>query len=566
MAAILSPTARRNRFIDRESIHGHIWMNQQQKKAVGYVSIFIATLVLYTLVYNWGMGVLEGRPQSLDRSLLIVVETITTTGYGEDAPWATPVMNLLMITMQFTGVILLFTTLPLFVVPWIEDRLRPSIPTTFEGTDHIVVCSYTSRGEALREELESRDREYVFVESDRDVAETLLEDDIPVVHGDPESPETLANAGVGNADVVVADATDEINASIVLAAEEVDPDVRILSFVEDAELADYIELAGADEVFSPRHLLGTSLAEKVTTAVTTELGETVALGRDFEIVELSIQRGCPVCDTTLAESGIRERTGASIIGAWSRGEFHGSPEPETPLDEDTILLVAGSTPQLERLKQLTLSKERRLTNGTVVVAGFGEVGSTIVDRLSKDGVAATVVDRDNLPRVDVIGDVRDRSTLREAGVMDAGAVILALGDDTATVFATLVIRELDPTVQIVARANESENVGKIYRAGADYVLALETISGRMLASTILDEDVMSLDRQVEIVRTPAPALAGKTLQEADIRSKTGSTVIAVERNGSVITDLDPDFRIQHDDALVVAGTDAAVNRFTEFAR
>lgn len=541
-------------------------MNRQQKRAVGYVGAFVLAVALYALVYNWGMATFEDRPQSFVHSLNIVVETFTTTGYGEDAPWATPQMNLLMVAMQFTGVLLLFTTLPLFVVPWIENRLRPSVPTVFEGSNHVVICSYTSRGEALREELESWSREYVFVVPDREVAEDLRDGDVPVVHGDPESPETLAHAGVGDADVVVADATDEVNASIVLAAEEVDPDVRILSFVEEVELADYIELAGADEVFSPRHLLGTSLAEKVTTAVTTELGETVDLGRDFEVVELSIQRGCPVCDTTLAESGIRERTGASIIGAWSQGEFHGSPEPDTHLDEDTILLVAGSTTQLERLKQLTLSKERRLTSGTVVLAGFGEVGSTVGRHLSGEAIEATVVDRQDKPRVDVIGDVRDRSTLREAGVMDAGAVILALGDDTETVFATLVIRELDPTVQIVARANESANVGKIYRAGADYVLALETISGRLLASTILDEDVMSLDRQVEIVRTAAPALAGQSLQESAIRSKTGCTVIAIERDGSVITDLDPDFRIQHDDALVIAGTDDAVNRFNEFAK
>jgi Trk K+ transport system NAD-binding subunit len=541
-------------------------MNRQQKRALGYVGAFVGLVAVYTLAYNWGMAVFEGRDQTLLHSLEIVVQTFTTTGYGEDAPWGTAQMNLLMVAMQFTGVLLLFTTLPLFVVPWMEDRLRPSVPTRFDGTEHVVVCSYTSRGEALRQELESWDREYVFVESDRELVEELREGDVPVVHGDPESPDTLANAGVGDAEVVVADATDEINASVVLAAEEVAPDVRTVSFVEDAAVVDYLRLAGADEVFSPRRLLGRSLAQKVTTAVTTELGETVDLGRDFEIVELSIQRGCPVCDTTLAESGIRERTGASIIGAWSRGEFQGSPDPDTYLDEDTILLVAGSTDQLERLKELTLSEERRLTGDTVVVAGLGEVGSTVVRTLSDESVEATVVDRDELPDVDVVGDVRERTTLRAAGVGDAGAVILALGDDTATVFATLVIRELDPTVQIVARANEAENVGKIYRAGADYVLALETISGRMLASTILDEEVMSFDRQVEIVRTAAPMLAGRTLREADVRSKTGSTVIAVERDGRVITDLEPGFRFERDDALVVAGTDEAVNRFNEFAK
>lgn len=37
-------------------------------------------------------------------------------------------------------------------------------------------------------------------------------------------------------------------------------------------------------------------------------------------------------------------------------------------------------------------------------------------------------------------------------------------------------------------------------------------------------------------------------------------VVAIERDGEVITDLGPDFRIQADDNLVVVGTDEDVNR------
>jgi K+/H+ antiporter YhaU regulatory subunit KhtT len=76
---------------------------------------------------------------------------------------------------------------------------------------------------------------------------------------------------------------------------------------------------------------------------------------------------------------------------------------------------------------------------------------------------------------------------------------------------------------------------------------------------------MALDKQIDIVRTPAPNFAGQTLAGADIRSRTGATVIAVERNGNVNSDLDADFRIQHGDSLVVAGTDGDIAAFTEAA-
>jgi Trk K+ transport system NAD-binding subunit len=157
--------------------------------------------------------------------------------------------------------------------------------------------------------------------------------------------------------------------------------------------------------------------------------------------------------------------------------------------------------------------------------------------------------------------------LREAGVKYANALILALADDTTTIFATLIARELAPGVEIVARANETDNIGKLYSAGADYVLALETVSGRMLASTILEgEEIISPDKQIEILRTTAPRLTGQSLRDAAVRTRTGCTVIAIERNGEVITDLGPDFVVRGDDQLIIAGTDDDTNEFAEIAQ
>ncbi|WP_299270121.1 TrkA C-terminal domain-containing protein [Halorientalis sp.] len=112
-----------------------------------------------------------------------------------------------------------------------------------------------------------------------------------------------------------------------------------------------------------------------------------------------------------------------------------------------------------------------------------------------------------------------------------------------------------PRVEIIARAGQTESVRKLYQAGADYGLALATVSGRMLASTLFEEDIISYDKQVEVVRFDASSLAGETLAGADIRAETGCTVIAVERDGDVITDLSPDFEVRPDDDLIVAGPD-----------
>ena len=543
-------------------------MDTWKRRTLSYLVVLFGVMFAFALAYDYGMTTFEGTSQPFYHSLQVVVETFTTTGYGSDAPWATPEMNALVIVMDLTGVLLIFLALPVFVVPLFEEAVSATLPASVENglEDHVVICTHSPRTETLIGELESWGVEYVIVEPDREAALDLYESGRSVVHGDPESIETLEAVNLDAASALVADGSDEVDVSIVLTAREVASDVQIISVVEDPDHETYHELAGVDAVLSPRRLVGESLASKVTTAVSVRLGDAVAIGEDFEVAELPIQRGSDLAGQTLAESAIRERSGANVIGAWVRGDFRTPPSPDLEFDAGTVLLIAGREPQLERLAELTRSRTHSPSHGPVLVVGHGEVGSTVTSVLAAANVPYTVIDIEDKPGVDVVGDTTDPVTLRTAGIERARTVVFTLGDDTLTGFGTLLARDLNPEVEIVARAEETENVRKIYRAGADYVLALATVSGRMLASTILErEEVISMDKQVELIRTKAPAFAGQTLAEADVRARTGCTVVAVERNGDVITDLGPDFRLRRDDDVVVAGSDEGVNRFTTLA-
>ncbi|MFO8232392.1 MAG: TrkA C-terminal domain-containing protein, partial [Longimonas sp.] len=107
----------------------------------------------------------------------------------------------------------------------------------------------------------------------------------------------------------------------------------------------------------------------------------------------------------------------------------------------------------------------------------------------------------------------------------------------------------------------------LYRAGADYVLALPTVTGRMIFSLLMqDEQALSPGTQFNVIRITAPWLAGQSLGHADVRARTGCTVVAAERNGHLLRDLGPDFVVQSDDRLLVAGSDEALNDFVSMAR
>ncbi|PSP95859.1 metal transporter [Halobacteriales archaeon QS_4_62_28] len=544
-------------------------MDTWQRRTALYVVGLVAIVLGFTVAYDYGMTVFDNRPRAFIHSLQVVVETFTTTGFGSDAPWESVEMNVLVILMDVTGVLLIFLALPVLLFPLFEEAMSTTVPTAIENglSDHVVICSFTPRGKTLVAELDTWTVDYVIVEPDRERATELYEEGYRVIHADPQSVGGLEAARLSAARALVADAADEVNTSIILTAREVDDSVPTVSVVEEPDRERYHELAGADTVVSPRRLLGESLAGKVTTDISTAVGDTIEIGQDFDIAELPIHRGSDLVGRSLADSGIREQAGVNVIGAWFKGEFESPPSPEATLDNGTVLLVAGREDQLQQLKDMTLTSVRQFGHGETVVVGYGEVGQTIARKLDEAGLNDTVIDRNEKPGVDIVGDATEPDELRAAGVESAQTTVLALSEDTDTEFATLVIRDLNPDVEIIARAEETENVQKMYRAGADYVLSLATISGRMLASTILaDEQVISMDEQVEIVRTTANELAGQTLGEARVRGRTGCTVVAVERNGTVITDVGPDVHIEAGDELVVAGTDAAIDRFRNVFR
>ena len=542
-------------------------MGQLRRRAVGYI-IGIAVVILVSAVaYDVGSRTYEpDYSYSFLQSIQFVVETFTATGYGSHSPWESPQMNVLVMLLDITGVALFFVALPAVFLPVFRQALSTSAPTSVdpELTDHVIVCTFSSRAETLIDELEADDVSYVLTEGDRDRADELFDRGLPVVHADPESVAGLEAANVSTARALVADVSDRVDASIVLAAREANADIRVVSVVEDPDRERYHRLAGADAVVSPRTILGENLAGKLTTAARADLEAAIEIGDSFAIAEIPIDGDGPLSGSTLAESAIHDRYGVTVVGAWRNGDFQMPPDPELILDNGITLIVTGEEPQLDRLEAEATAAVRSFARGESVVIGHGEVGGIVADRLEAADLPHTVVDTTDHEDVDVVGDGTDPAVLERAGVPEARSVVLALPDDTATEFATLVVRDLNPDAEILARAESAGAINKTYRAGAEYVLSLSTVSGRAIAEEILDdEEILSMDTRIECLRTTAPGLIGETLAGADVRERTGATVVAVERGDELHTDLPPTFRIEHGDELVVVGTDASASRFVE---
>ncbi len=529
----------------------------------------VAIVAVYTVLYRWAMVVYADVQVSFLHSLRIVVESLTTAGFGGDAHhWTSGPLHLLVIAMNLSGVLLVFLAIPLFVVPVFRQLFETRPPTTSSLTDHVIICGYGAEDEVLGDELTAAGVPHLYVETDPDLVTSLNERGVDAILGDPERIETLESANASAARALVADVGDEANPTVLLSADQIDPSLYTVSVIRDYQVEDYHRYAGADDVVLARQLLGKSFGMRSAASYAEKLRDAIAVDTQVRVTELLVQRGSELVGQTIREATVLERAGVTVIGAWVGGKFVVSPGPDTRIAENSILLVAGERGDFESVTARPIPHPEDHPS-RVVVCGYGTVGWSVVQALAEEnsGVAVTVVDREAKEGVDVVGDVTDPETLREARVDESRAVVLALDEDTPTVYATLVINQLAPQVEVIARAGDVDTVWKLYNAGADFVLSLPTVTGEILASLLLEDvEILTPDTEFDFLRTDAMALAGRSLGELDLRARTGCTVVAVERDGELLIDLGGDFELRDVDTLIVAGSQGAQRRFRELAR
>lgn len=206
-----------------------------------------------------------------------------------------------------------------------------------------------------------------------------------------------------------------------------------------------------------------------------------------------------------------------------------------------------------------------------ILIGYGDVGRSIAVALEKARVHFVVVDLNEAKLKGkgfdyYVGNGTDEEILIQAGLREASTVIIVLNNDDEIIFATLISRNINPHCIILARANTTKSIDKIYRAGADYVASLSIIAGQMLAHIAMghQQDSILMLEGLEIGKhriTADSHLAGRTIEDAGIRSRIGCTIIGIEENGKTTTDIDPSIILEEGMTLAIIGNSEQISKF-----
>lgn len=207
------------------------------------------------------------------------------------------------------------------------------------------------------------------------------------------------------------------------------------------------------------------------------------------------------------------------------------------------------------------------------VIGLGRFGTSVAITLEQLGNSVLAIDRERR-RVDSIKDfvtaakqvdAIDAEALREAGIANCEAVVIAIGEDIeSSVLATLVVKELG-VKRIIVKAKNDLHGKVIEKLGVERVIYPERDMGARLANQLVSSDVLefielSPDYSLEEVKACSEML-NKPIKEIRLREKYNIIVIALRRADKVLVLPHADEKVLEKDILILIGETKNIKAF-----
>lgn len=533
------------------------------KALLKYIVFLIFTVLLYSSVFLWIMTRVENQSYTFTTAVYWTLTTMSTLGFG-DITFYSDVGRAFSVLVLMSGIVLLLIMLPFtfikyFYAPWLEAQIRSKAPREVpENTrDHVIICSYSPLAQSFIKKLKLLEIPYFVIEPDSAEAASLYEEGISTIVGQIDSGSTYKALRASDAKMILANSDDKTNTNITLTVREKIESTPIVALAEDPDSIDILELAGANHVLPLKQILGEHLANRVN-ALNANV-HVIGSFKNLLIAEFPVHQ-TPLVNHTVRDTKLRQATGVSIIGVWNRGRLE-PVNPDTVLGDFSVPVVIGTSEQIHAVETFLVIYN---TNpNPVIVLGSGNVGCATVNALKKKGVPVHAIDRDRsaLERATCqadkvfLGDAADRNVLMKAGLAEAPSIVITTNDDAVNIFLSVYCRRLNPDMRIVSRITHGRNFEAIHRAGADFVLSFTSLGAELLFSILQGRDLVMLGVGIDLFLVKVPKLLlGKALSESEIGACTGLNVVAIQKNGDVMTNPPADTVLEKNSELILIGT------------
>lgn len=177
--------------------------------------------------------------------------------------------------------------------------------------------------------------------------------------------------------------------------------------------------------------------------------------------------------------------------------------------------------------------------GHTVICGSGRVGSAAASELQRSGASFVIIesheerirDLQEQAYLYMQGDATRESVLLKSGIKKASSLLAMLDSDPDNLFTVLTARELNPTLQIIARCENFSAEKRILRAGADSIVSPFVSAGKQVA-----ERLLATSSRGDVIDSVLPAQPARWLAPEQTSTFVGKTISEVEKSlaGTVV--------------------------------
>ena len=374
-------------------------------------------------------------------------------------------------------------------------------------------------GATLIEQLRKENHDVTIIDTDESrMAYVNDSQDVMAVVGDARSVSVLKSADVQDCDLMLAMTdNDEVNLMVCLVANKIGVKstiARVRNPVYRDTMGVINEDLGLSMVVNPdleaAHEMFNSLCFKSADQV-----EHFAKSRN-QIYTCSIEKGMPICNTTIADMSSVVHAHVFICAVKRDGEIF-IPNGATKIQAGDRLSFVASHKDAEKFFKKIGKETGRVRNLTII--GGGRLGYYLGRLAVENGMPVKIVEMDpdtcrqlnvSLPSAEIIcGDATGTDLLEEEGILNAAAVATLTGEDSINLLLSMYLRKHAPEAKLITKVKKSDFEDLLYNIdlgsvfSPKYITADHVMRYVRAMQNVLENEVQSLchviDSKVEVL-------------------------------------------------------------------
>jgi len=348
----------------------------------------------------------------------------------------------------------------------------------------IIIIGDGKVGYSLAENLSMEHHDVTIIDKDSDALEKAEENlDVMCIRGNGVSAKTLMEAGVRDADLLIAATTsDEMNMVCCLTAKKLGAKhtiarIRNVEYAEELTmLKNELEL---DMIINPEQAAAYEIAKLLSFSSAVNI-EDFAKGK-IEMVEIKVTADVPIVGMKISD--ISDKIfHAVLIGAVVRDDQVMIPNGDFTILKNDTLYIMGTPSNVSQFCNAIGKYNEKINN--VMIVGGGRIAYYLNSLMAERGIKVKIIESDEercrelseiFPKTLVIhGDGTDQELLESENMSDMDAFISLTGRDEDNLMLALLAKQ-SHVKKVIAKINRVNYLNVIKNLGLDNVISPKTI-------------------------------------------------------------------------------------------